>query len=86
MAILRVPTNNPLAYHRTLRVLQINPTFKFHFNNISDIFQAVLHRFNIAEALFQCQDSTYMRNLWNTKWLRGQVFVRELRFDSSIII
>jgi len=27
-----------------------------------------------------------MRNLWNKKWLSGQVFVRELRFDSPIII
>jgi len=35
MAILRVPTNNPLAYHRTLSVPQINPAFKFYFNNIS---------------------------------------------------
>jgi len=35
MAILHVPTNNPLAYHRTLRVPEINPAFKFHFNSLS---------------------------------------------------
>jgi len=35
MAILHVPMNNPLAYHRTLLFPQINPAFKFHFNSIS---------------------------------------------------